>query len=183
MNADIFIPARLDSERLPNKHLSLINDRPILKYLIERLQNAKKIRNIIVCTTNLQTDEPLVNFLEHENIMYFRGSENDILDRLLKTATKYGTDIIVDVEGDDFYTDPFYVDRIVSEMQNTDIDFISGNSSTESFDSNSGFPHGLVPMGIRTKALKKICQLKITNNTETGYKEFFMIPNLFNDGL
>lgn len=179
MNADIFIPARLDSKRLPEKHLLQINGKPILKYLIERLQTSKKIRNIIVCTTNSPTDEPLVNFLEHESIMYFRGSENDILDRFLKTATKYDTDIIVDVEGDDFFTDPLYVDKIVSEMQNTDVDFITGNSSAESFDSNSGFPHGLVPMGIRTKALKKICQLKITNNTETGYKEFFMIPNLF----
>ena len=175
MNVDIFIPARLDSKRLSNKHLLEINGKPIIKYLIERLQTSKKIRYIIVCITNSITDEPLVNFLKNEKIMYFRGSENDILDRLLKAAEKFDTDIIIDVEGDDFYTDPSLVDKIIKEMENMDVDFISGNLSTENFDSNTGFPHGLVPVGIKVDVLKKICQLKNSINTDTGYKEFFMV--------
>ena len=62
---------------------------------------------------------------------------------------------------------------------NSNFDFISGNISTENFDSKTGYPHGLIPVGIRYSALKKIYEQKQTSNTETGYKEFFMNDNLF----
>jgi len=179
MNCDIFIPARLQSTRLPEKHLQEINSKPLIKYLIQRLQTCKQIRHIIVCTTNSTSDDKLVQFLQQENLMYFRGDEKDIIKRLFDTANFYKTDIIIDVEGDDFFTDPFLVDKLALEMKNSDFDFISGNQSTENFDSKTGYPHGLIPVGIRNSALIKIYEQKQTSNTETGYKEFFMNNDLF----
>jgi len=179
MNCDIFIPARLESSRFPEKHLQKINSIPLIKYLIQRLEKCKNIRKIIVCTTDSQSDEKLVRFLKNENIIYFRGSEKDIIKRFFDAANFFKTDIIIDVEGDDFFTDPFLVDKIALEMLNDDFDFISGNMSTKNFDSKTGYPHGLIPVGIRNSALAKIYQQKKTSNTETGYKEFFMDENLF----
>lgn len=179
MNCDIFIPARLKSTRFPEKHLQKINSVPLIKYLIQRLQTCKNIRYIIVCTTDSPSDEKLVQFLKQENIMYFRGNEKDIIKRLFDAANFYDTDIIIDVEGDDFFTDPLLVDKLVLEMKNSDFDFISGNMSTENFDSKTGYPHGLIPVGIRNRALRKIYEEKQTLDTETGYKEFFMNDDLF----
>ena len=62
MNVDIFIPVRMGSSRLPEKHFRKIDGQPVIKYLIERLKSTKKIRNIVVCTTNLKSDYPLVEF-------------------------------------------------------------------------------------------------------------------------
>lgn len=179
MNCDIFIPARLQSTRFPEKHLQKINSVPLMKYLIQRLQTCKHIRHIVVCTTDSISDEKLVQFLKQEKIMYFRGNEKDIIKRLFDASNHYGTDIIIDVEGDDFFTDPLLVDKLAIEMQNSDFDFISGNISTKNFDSKSGYPHGLIPVGIRYSALKTIFEQKQTSDTETGYKEFFMNNNLF----
>ena len=179
MNCDIFIPARLQSTRFPEKHLQTINSVPLIKYLIERLQTCEKIRHIVVCTTDSPSDEKLVQFLKQEDIMCFRGNEKDIIKRLFDAATFYDTDIIIDVEGDDFFTDPLLVDKLALEMINSDFDFISGNMSTKNFDSQTGYPHGLMPVGIRNIALRKIYEEKQTSNTETGYKEFFMNDNLF----
>ena len=67
MNADIFIPARLDSKRLPRKHLMKINEEPLIKILVKRLESSKLVRNVIVCTTNQKTDDELVQFLKKEN--------------------------------------------------------------------------------------------------------------------
>lgn len=170
MNIDIFIPVRLASTRLPEKNMKKISGKPIIKYLIERLQFAKKVRNIIVCTTNLESDDYLIKYLEKEKIMYFRGNEKDILVRFLDAANKYDTDFIVSVDGDDIYTDPVMVDKIIDEYENSKSDYIGSN----------GFPHGFVPVGIKTMALQKICKLKITNNTETGYRNFFTETKLFN---
>lgn len=169
MDVDVFIPVRMTSSRLPGKALRIINDKPILKYLLERVQKAKKIRKIIVCTTINKSDDKLIGFLNSENVEFFRGSEHDILTRYLDAANKFGTKFIVNVEGDDIYTDPICIDKIVEEFENTDADYLDIQD----------MPLGLSPSGIKIDALKIICSIKKTNNTETGYKSFFTSTNLF----
>ncbi len=178
MNADIFILARLGSSRLPEKHLKEIDGIPAIKRLVDRLRTAKKVRKIVVCTTNMPSDDRLVNFLIKEKITYFRGNEKDVLTRLLDAANNFKTDVIIDVEGDKLYVDPVYVDKIVNEMEYQDVDFIIG-SDTGRFDPTDHFIHGIIPAGIRVTALTKLCKLKKASDTETGYKEFFTLTNLF----
>jgi len=170
MNSDIFIPARLESKRLPRKHLKEINGIPVIKYLIDRLKKAKQVRKIIICTTNLKSDDSLVKFCKEEKISYFRGSANDILDRFLKAAEHFGTDVIIDVEGDKIYTDPTFVDKIIYEMENSDVDYVEGYVSNT--DIHHGI-HGIIPAGIRTTTIQKIYKLKKTTDTSTGYRQFF----------
>ena len=168
MNYDIFIPVRLQSSRLPNKAMISLNGKPIIKYLIDRLQHTKKIRKIVVCTTTHESDNKLVEFLKKEKILIFRGSEKDILARFLDAAKQFGTDLIVAVDGDDIYSDPSYVDKIVTEFEQTNADYIHLVET----------PVGFLPLGIKTSALEKICKLKKTDNTETGYGRFFTENNL-----
>jgi len=170
VNYDILLLVRLGSARLPKKAMKEINNKPIIKYLINRLNKSKKARNLVVCTTKKQSDNPLIHFLEEENIKYFRGSEHDILVRLRDAAIFFKSDFVVVVDGDDIYTDPDYVDKIISEYEKTNADYIT----------NDGFPHGFVPVGITRNALEKICKVKVSKNTETGYREFFTQTNLFN---
>ena len=70
-------------------------------------------------------------------------------------------------------------ENFILESKNTKLDFVSGNQSSNNFDSKYGFPHGIVPAGIHIAALKKICNLKISTNTDTGYKEFFTKYDFF----
>lgn len=176
---DIFIPARLGSKRLPKKHLKEVNGIPMIKHLLNRLESCKLINKIIVCTTNEYEDDELVDYLKNENVITYRGSEKDILERFLKAAEIFNTEIIIDVEADKIYTDPKYVDLISSKLQNNEIDFMTGNNSEKIFDPEFAF-HGFMPAGIRVNALKKICELKKTNNTETGYKEYFTSNEFIN---
>lgn len=177
MNADIFILARLGSSRLPEKQLKEIDGIPAIKRLVDRLNAAKKVRNIVVCTTNTSSDDRLVDFLIREKITYFRGNEKDVLTRLLDAAGHFKTDVIIDVEGDKLYVDPVYVDKTIDEMEHQDVDFVIG-SDTGTFDPADHFIHGIIPAGIRVAALAKLCKLKKASDTETGYKEFFT-SNLF----
>jgi len=171
MNSDVFIPARMESERLPGKQLKKINDTPVLKILVDRLRITKKVRKIIVCTTTLESDNPLVKFCEKENISFFRGSPDDILVRFLDAAKFFETDIIIDVEGDKIYTDPVYVDKVIEEMENSQYDYVEGFVSNKK--EHHGV-HGIVPAGIRRTVLEKICKLKKDQDTSTGYREFFL---------
>ena len=180
MNIDIFIPVRLDSARLPKKHLQLINGKPVLQNLIERMLVCKETRHIVVCCTTDSTDDELVNFLKSKKIKFFRGNKKDILQRFLDTAKKFDSDIIIDVEGDKIYTDPEYVDKLALILKTKNIDFIIGNDSKTDFNPSNHFIHGIIPAGFTKNALEKICKYKVTSNTETGYREFFIKSNLIN---
>lgn len=178
MNADVFILARLGSSRLKEKHLKLINGKPAIDLLVDRLKTAKKVRNIVVCTTTHASDDKLVDLLQNRGTIFFRGSEKDVLARFLDAAKQFKTDIIVDVEGDKIYTDPFYVDKIITTMENNDVDFVIGSQS-QKFDPTDHFTHGIIPAGVRVNALEKLCRLKKASDTETGYKEFFTSQDIF----
>ena len=180
LNADIFIPVRLSSQRLPAKHLRLINGEPALLKLIRRLEKSKKIRKIIVCTTTDNSDDPLIEILEKESILYFRGDKNDIITRFLNASKKFGTDLIIDVEGDKIYTDPLFVDTVVDELQDPNVDFVIGSDSYKEFNEYNNFVSGFIPAGIKRTALEKLCTIKKSENTETGYREFFTKTKIFN---
>lgn len=173
MKCDVFIPARSVSSRLPSKHFLKINEVPVIKHIVNRAKSAQKIKDIIVCTTDLKSDDKLVEYLKKNNILYFRGNNKDILKRFLDASNHFQTDIIIDVSGDKLYTDPYYIDKVVTMMEDLDLDFTIGSRSAKFFETNDHFIHGIIPAGIRKTALKKICDLKKTDDTETGYREFF----------
>ena len=169
MNCDVFIPIRLSNTRLPKKALKEINGVPVVKHLIERIKKSKKIRNVVVCTTKNEKDDELVEFLEKENYMFYRGSENDILARYLDAAKNFDTNFIVSVDGDDIYSDPDYVDKMILAYEETNADYID----------MVNFPFGIASVGIKKDALVKVCELKKTDNTETGYRLFFHNEDVF----
>jgi len=173
MNIDIFVLARLASSRLPKKHFKKIDDKPAIYHLLHRIKKAKKIRKIVVCTTNLRSDDELVNFLKKENVEVFRGNNNDVIKRMLDAAEFYQTDVIIDVEGDKIYTDFNYIDKIVDEFKKSQIDYVTGNDSLIKFNPSHGI-HGIIPAGISVKAIKRLYNLKKNDNTETGYREYFI---------
>ena len=61
MNCDVFIPIRLSNTRLPKKAMKLVDGKPIILYLIERIKKSKKIRNVIICTTTNESEFPLIS--------------------------------------------------------------------------------------------------------------------------
>lgn len=173
LNIDVFVLARLGSSRLPKKHFKKIDNKPAIHHLLHRIKKAKNIRKIIVCTTNLTSDDELVNFLEKENVEVFRGSSDDVIKRMLDAAKFYHTDVIIDVEGDKIYTDFNYIDIISNEFKKTEIDYITGNDSLTKFNPSHGI-HGIIPAGISVNAIKKVYDLKKIDSTETGYREYFI---------
>jgi len=170
----------LGSSRLPGKHFLEINGIPIIKHIVDLCKKASNIRKVIVCTTDLKSDDKLVEYLEKNDILYFRGSNKDILKRFLDAANYFQTDIIVDVSGDKPYTDPHYIDKVATIMKNEKTDFVIGSRSEEFFETDDHFIHGIIPAGMKREALEKICELKNTEDTETGYREFFTRSDFIN---
>lgn len=170
MTVAIFIPVRLGSTRLPAKALLEIKGKPFLEHLVKRLKKAKKPDFIVICTTTNPSDRRLIDFAEKLNVECFLGSEQDILLRFLDAAKKFKVDVIVSVDGDDVFCDPEYIDKGLALMEETDADFVNCKE----------LPLGASPNIFTFEALEKICRLKKTSNTETGWGQYFTSTNLFN---
>jgi spore coat polysaccharide biosynthesis protein SpsF len=179
LNVDVLILARLGSSRLEKKHMLKINDKPIIKHLIERISKCKTIRKIIVCTTNDPTDDSFVEYLKQQNILFFRGDNDDIVKRLIDASVYFETDIIVDIEGDKIYTEPDFVDNSVEIILNSDYDFIMGSNNPNSVDHSDHSVAAVFPAVIRKSALIKLNTIKKEKNNQTGYREYFTSNSIF----
>jgi spore coat polysaccharide biosynthesis protein SpsF len=169
MKAALFLTVRTGSTRLRTKALLNLDDETIIEFMIRHLKHAHVSENFVVCTTERPEDDILEQLARRAKIDCFRGSSEDILARLNGAAVKFRVDFIVNVEGDDVFCDPGYADRTLDHFLRTDADFIHW----------SGLPLGASPLGIKAEALAKVCSLKETTNTETGWGSFFTQTGLF----
>lgn len=94
----IITQARTTSTRLPRKVLLVAGGKTVLEHHIDRLKKAGY--PVFVATTTNDTDEDIVKFCESRNILYHRGSEQDVLSRFYECAKKYNLDVIVRVTSD-----------------------------------------------------------------------------------
>lgn len=109
------IEARMTSSRLPGKVLLPLAGVPALELLINRLKKSKYIDEIVVATTVNAADDPLIVLASRLNVRYFRGSELDVLSRVLGAARSVDADIIVEVTGDCPFVDPALVDQGITK--------------------------------------------------------------------
>lgn len=105
------VQARTNSSRLPKKVLAQIEGKPLVWHIINRLKQVQKITDVVISTTNNDADKQLCSFAESENIPYYAGSEDDILDRLYQTGKKFNATILIKVNGDCPLVDPTVIDR------------------------------------------------------------------------
>ena len=85
----VIIEARMNSSRLPGKVLKKVLGKSLLEFMIERIKKAKFVDEIIVSTTTKKNDDQIVKILEKSKVKFYRGSENDVLDRFYTCATFY----------------------------------------------------------------------------------------------
>jgi spore coat polysaccharide biosynthesis protein SpsF len=128
MNTIAIVQARMGSTRLPGKVLAEICGVPMLGFLLQRLSRSAELDRTVVATTTNDHDDLLVDWLESNGVSYFRGSENDVLDRFWQCARIHEADVVVRVTADDPLKDPEIIDQALSELRAAvGIDYVSNN--------------------------------------------------------
>ncbi len=123
------VQARMGSTRLQGKILKEISHKPMLWHIVDRLSHSKIIDEIIVATTNLPEDDLVQEFCERNNILFYRGSSEDVLSRYYEAANKFKTDIVIRITSDCPVIDPLIVDNMLeyffTENQLSALDYLS----------------------------------------------------------
>jgi spore coat polysaccharide biosynthesis protein SpsF len=90
----------MGSSRLPGKVLMDIHGRPALSWLVDRLRAVPQLDDIILATTTSPADTALADWADANDLACHRGSEDDVLLRVVEAQQKAGGDIVVEVTGD-----------------------------------------------------------------------------------
>lgn len=126
------IEARMTSSRLPGKVLMPAAGKPLLQWMIERIRASTLVDDIVVATTINKADDPIVELCERLGVRAYRGSEFDVLERVLNAHQAAGSDVIVELTGDCPLVDPRVIDRIIREYMAGEEDYVS-NSHVRSY--------------------------------------------------
>ena len=110
---NIIVEARTNSKRLPGKVLLKVLEKPLLELMIERLKRINIIDNIIIATTTNKEDDKIEKLAKKNKVLCFRGSEDDVLGRVLEAAKQFNTDIIVQITGDNPLIDKEISENII----------------------------------------------------------------------
>jgi len=117
------IQARMGSSRLPGKVLKTISGKPMLLHTYERVCQSKLVNEIIIATTNDQSDDLIAQFCDHHNLQYFRGNQFDVLDRYFQAARIHLAEIIVRITADCPLMDPALIDQTIISFLEQKVDF------------------------------------------------------------
>jgi len=133
----IVVQARMSSSRLPGKVLLPILGKSLLYRMIERLQMMRHTAQVVIATSEDETDNVIEEEALQMNVACYRGSLNNLLDRHYRAAKQFDADIVLKIPSDCPLIDPHIIDEV--------IDFYFANPGGYDYVSNlhpATFPDG-----------------------------------------
>jgi len=119
------IEARMTSSRLPGKVLMEVAGKPMLEHLVDRLKTVPSLNGIVFATTTNLSDDKLEEVAKKAGINCYRGSENDVMARVIQAAESVGADIVVEITGDCPLIDPQIVEQTIQMYKFNRADYVS----------------------------------------------------------
>ena len=111
------IQARCGSTRLPNKVLKDLCGKPALQRMIERVQQSKKVDEVIVVTSIERNNLPILKLCSDLGVRVGIGSESDVLDRFYQTAKLLRPEYVIRLTADCPCFDAELLDLAITEMK------------------------------------------------------------------
>lgn len=158
MNITIILQARMGSSRLSGKVLKKIGTKTLLDHIFYRLSYMKHPARIILATSVNPKDDIIEKYCIEKKIEFFRGSEDNVLERYYLCAKKFGGEHIVRLTADNPFTDIEELDNLI------DIHVSSHSDYSHSF--------GVLPVGVGAEIFTfNALEESYNKGTEENHKE------------
>jgi len=152
MKTAITIEARMRSTRLPGKVLLPLLGRPMLERMIERLRRVRRADVIVVATTTNPADDAIVALADSIGVGSYRGSEIDVLARVLEAARSVDAELIVETTADCPLIDPGVIDQLIQTLVTNQVDYCANVLRPT-------YPRGLDAQVFPTRVLAEVANL------------------------
>lgn len=154
------IEGRMTSTRLPGKIMMPLAGKPVMQHMIERHRRSTYTDEVVVATTTNATDDPVAALCKEMECPVFRGSEDDVMGRVVGAGTKYGADILVQGMADSPLVDWRLVDECIQLLMRGEYDCAS-NEFVETY-----------PIGLDVRAYSfQALQRAEKDDTDPAYRE------------
>lgn len=163
MKIGAIIQARTSSSRLPRKVLKPLpynSETNVLQQVIRRVDKSELIDEIIVATSENIDDDEIVDVAIKENVKFYRGSLDNVLERYYGAADENDLDIVVRITSDCPLIDFSIIDEIIESHLDSEAEYTSSALIKQ-------FPLGINAEVINFNALKEAYK----NATENYEKE------------
>lgn len=144
------VQARLSSTRLPGKMLMDLCGKPLLARVVERLLQARLVRQVVVATSTDASDDAIAAFCARHAIKCQRGPLDDVAERFRGAAVSEAAQAFVRISGDSPLLDPALVDQAIRYYQHGDCDLVT-NVFVRTF------PKGQSVEVVRFAAFERLC--------------------------
>jgi 3-deoxy-manno-octulosonate cytidylyltransferase (CMP-KDO synthetase) len=132
VKAIAIIPARLASNRLPGKVLREVGGKPLIRWVWERVDRARRVDEVWVSTDSPEIEAACREFTTHVH----RTVEAHVCgtDRIAETARQLDADVFLNVQGDEPMMDPGIVDGVVALFDDPEVKLASAATPIVSVD-------------------------------------------------
>jgi spore coat polysaccharide biosynthesis protein SpsF len=95
--------------------------KPMLQHVVERTRQANLVDEVLVATTIDPSDDILEQFCQRQSIPFFRGSSQDVLDRIYQAARIHAAQVIIRLTADCPLLDPELIDLTLGAFLGHDV--------------------------------------------------------------
>ena len=153
------IQARVGSTRLPYKMMLSLHGKPIIEWVIRRVQMSQLLDDIVVAIPESEDNDVLAKYIVELGIKVFRGSESNVLNRFYEAVKDANATHIVRICADNPLIDGKEIDNL--------IDFYKSNSCDYAYNhipKDNLYPDGLGAEIISFDLLKHLNQIVTSQN-------------------
>ncbi|RFZ82306.1 3-deoxy-manno-octulosonate cytidylyltransferase [Mucilaginibacter terrenus] len=132
MKANIVIPARLKSTRLPNKVMLDLGGKPVIQRVYESCLKSKLHQEVWIAADSEVVFDLCKQFTP--NVLMTREDHPSGTDRIAEVAEHVSADVIINVQGDEPFFDAGIIDRLIAAMQDNNAVMASVCAPVETID-------------------------------------------------
>ena len=167
------VVARTVSTRLPLKVLRAVTPTDgMLAFIIERAKRIKKVQGVILCTSTEPVDDILEDVAALSGVPIYRGSADEVIERLLSAGERYGADHVIRVTGDNVFNAWEFVDDLIAVHEQHSLDY----------SRITGLPFGATPEIMSLAGLRR-CAASIDPKLSEYLTIFMFLPELYRCGV
>lgn len=121
----VVVLCRYSSSRLPGKILKEIQGKPLLAYIIERLQTVINSGEFVIATSVEPSDDPIADYCKVQGWACYRGSLENVARRFYEAGKWKGWDYATRINGDNIFVATDVLQKCHQLACSGEFDFIS----------------------------------------------------------
>lgn len=145
------IQARIGSTRLPYKMMLSLHGKPLIEWVIKRVQKSQLLDDIIVAIPISEDNDILAKYIEELNVKIYRGSESNVLNRFYESVKEENATQIVRICADNPLIDGNEIDNLINFYNNNKCDYAYNH-----IPKNNLYPDGLGAEIISFKTIENL---------------------------